>query len=153
MGGGEIKEITYGGDQENEDEGIGDLAPENLVPFDSTFALELVSTILLETGCSLGGGETLCDTGAVVLCGLLDREGVERSLRLDINDFFTHILMCVSKGKVVESEGVKEEDVICEKKKLEKKRVYMTTAFFLTLGGKKRGLLVVGQGNKKEREE
>lgn len=82
--------MTYSGDQENNDESIGDLAPEDLVPLDTAIALELVGTVGLETVGGLFGRETLEDRSAVVLCGLVNGEGVEGSLGLEINDFFTH---------------------------------------------------------------
>lgn len=83
--------ITYGGDQENDDKGVGDLAPENLVPLDTAIALELVGTVGLEAISGLYGRETLEDGGVVMLCGLFNGESVEGSLGLEINNFFTHI--------------------------------------------------------------
>lgn len=83
--------MTYSGDQQNDDESIGDLAPEDLVPLDTAIPLELVGTVGLETVGGLFGRETLEDGGIVVLCGLVNGEGVEGSLGLEINDFFTHI--------------------------------------------------------------
>lgn len=46
---------TYGSNKENNNKGIGDLAPENLVPLDTPVSLELVDTIDLESVVGLLG--------------------------------------------------------------------------------------------------
>ena len=78
-------EITYSGDQEDTDEDIGDLSPENLVPFHSAIALEFVGAIGLESVRGLGGGETFEGRGLVVFFSLLDCKSVEGRLWIEFN--------------------------------------------------------------------
>lgn len=86
-------ETTYGGDQENGDEDIGNLAPEDLVPLYTAITLEGVEAICLESFSGLFGGETFEDRGLVVIGDLFDGEGVEGSLWLDVDGLFSHNLL------------------------------------------------------------
>lgn len=86
-------DTTYGGDQENGDEDIGDLAPEDLVPLYTSITLEGVEAIGLESFSGLFGGETFEDRGLVVFGDLFDGEGVEGSLWLDVDGLFSHNLL------------------------------------------------------------
>jgi hypothetical protein len=86
-----LSRTTYGGDQENDHESIGDLAPEDLVPLDASIALKFIETILLKASSGFDRRETLEDAGVVVLCSLLDSKSVERCLRFEIDGAFTHI--------------------------------------------------------------
>lgn len=84
---------TYSGDQENGDEDVGDLAPEDLVPLYTTITLEGVEAIGLESFSGLFRGETFEDRGLVVFGDLFDGEGVEGSLWLDVDGLFSHNLL------------------------------------------------------------
>lgn len=78
----------YGSNKENNDEGIGDLAPEDLVPLDTSVTLELVDTIDLESVSSLLGGQTFEGVGRVMLGSLVDCEGVEGCFGFIADHFF-----------------------------------------------------------------
>jgi hypothetical protein len=88
------RQATYSGDQEDADKDVGDLTPENPVPFHSSITFQLVVTIGLESVGSLFGGETFESGGGEVLFGLFDSKRVEGRLWIEVDSgsFLAHNL-------------------------------------------------------------
>lgn len=91
---------TYGGNEQNNDEGVGELAPEDFVPLDTAIALQFVDAINLEAISGLGGSQTFKGVGAVVLGDLVDGECMEGGLGLYVDD------LLLGHGGVWVGEGV-----------------------------------------------
>lgn len=88
------RQETYGGDQEDTNKDVGDLTPENPIPFHPSIAFQLVVAIGLESVGSLFGRQTFESGGGKVLFGLFDSKRVEGRLWIEVDSgsFLAHYL-------------------------------------------------------------
>lgn len=78
--------VTYRCKQQDENEGVGYLAPKHLVPFHASASLKFVGSISLEPLIRFSGSKSFEGVGRKLFGNLFDRKGVEGYLWLDLND-------------------------------------------------------------------
>lgn len=81
---------TYIGNEKDDNERVGDLAPKDFVPLDTAVALELVGAMEMKASICLFGGEALDGAGLELGLRLCDSVSVVGNFWLKINDFFNH---------------------------------------------------------------
>jgi hypothetical protein len=76
---------TYRCKQQDENEGVGYLAPEHLVPFHPSASLKFVGSIFLEPLIRFSGSKSFEGVGGKPFSNVFDSKGVERYLWLDLD--------------------------------------------------------------------